>query len=255
MRELISDVHSVSLLVYTSVAGLKFGLSLTDGTSRSLTKLCTIPAANTWTLITLPNLPVWASGGAWSLTPGSAGYTLCITLACGTTYMSPANDTWQNGAFFGAAGQDNFASKPVNSIFYAGFVQHEPGAVCSTPIDCPFTDNLDACLRYYQKTFAYATVPGAANAVGFLALYPWTTSGSPYGVIQFRKIMAKPPSVIGYSSITGAINTVRDSAATADRAITTVSNPSDSGFNGLFLSAYNAAATIYQFHYTADTGW
>ena len=83
LRELISDVHSISiLLVWSSVAGLKFGVALRDGAgipAWSLTKLCTIPSANTWTLITLPALPLWKAGGTWSVNPGVVGYQISIT--------------------------------------------------------------------------------------------------------------------------------------------------------------------------------
>ena len=61
-RELIGDVASLSLLVRSSVANLKFAAILRDGGStKSLAKLCTLGAANTWTLFQLPNLPALAS--------------------------------------------------------------------------------------------------------------------------------------------------------------------------------------------------
>src|SRR5215475_2792137 len=57
-RELQNDVHSLQVLVRSSVAGITFGIALRDpGATRSLTKLGTIPTANTWTLVTFPNLP------------------------------------------------------------------------------------------------------------------------------------------------------------------------------------------------------
>ena len=61
-RELAGDVHSVSLLVRSSVAGLKFGLILRDSptTTKTLAKLCTIPSSGTWTLIQLPNNSILA---------------------------------------------------------------------------------------------------------------------------------------------------------------------------------------------------
>ena len=47
-RELQYDVHSISILCRSSVAGLKFSLSLRDSTNaNSLCKLCTIPSART----------------------------------------------------------------------------------------------------------------------------------------------------------------------------------------------------------------
>ena len=112
-RELQNDVHSVSLLVRSSVAGLKFGISLRDPptATKTLTKLCTIPTANTWALVALPGLPVWPSGN-FSYAPGLQGYLFQITLAAGTTWASPANDTWQSGSFLGAVGQSNFQQEP-----------------------------------------------------------------------------------------------------------------------------------------------
>jgi hypothetical protein len=116
-RELSNDVHSISLLVRSSVAGLTFGVALRDSApTKTLTKLCTIPSANTWTLITLPNLPVWPAGN-FSSAPGAIGYTLSIVLAAGSSQMNSANDTWQTIAALGAVGQSSFANSPVNSTF------------------------------------------------------------------------------------------------------------------------------------------
>ena len=254
LRELLGDVHSLSLLVYSSVANLKFSVVLVDGgtVTKSLCKLCTIPAANTWTLITLPNLPVWASGGNFNITPGAAGYSLRIGLAAGTTYMPAANDTWQNGNFVGAVGMSNFAASPVNSVFYVGFVQHEPGPVCSTLIDKPFTQNLDECLRYFEKSNSYKDAPGNTSGPAGIDAYLYT-SFTPFLPIRFKKIMAKNPTVTGYSPVTGAINNVRDFTNNIDRAINTaVAN--DGGFAGFNVTP-PASPWRCQFHYTADTGW
>ena len=104
LRELVSDVTSFSLLVSSSVAGLKFSVAIRDSgpATKSLVKLCTIPTASTWTLIQLPNLPVFPSGN-FSLNPGAVGYVIDICLAAGSTWMSPAADTWQNGHFYWCA--------------------------------------------------------------------------------------------------------------------------------------------------------
>jgi hypothetical protein len=256
-RELQFDVHSCSILVRSSVSGLKFGLTIQDPTgTRSLAKLCTIPSANTWTLLTFPNLPIWPSAGSFSSAPGVLGYAILIGLAIGSTLTAPANDTWQNGNFIGALGQDNFASKATNSTFDIAFVQHEPGAVCSTPIDCPFGQNLDGdfgCLRYYEKSYPYGIVPGAVNSAGCINF--WATAGqNPFIPIRFKKVMAKSPTITGYSTATGAVNTVRDTVG-ADRAISGPASVGDTGFDGFITTTQNAAIWNAQFHYTADTGW
>ena len=255
-RELSNDVHSVSLLVRSSVAGLNFGVLLKDPatTTKTLSKLCNIPTANTWTLITLPNLPVWPSGN-FVTTPGANGYQFLISLSCSASLLNPANDTWQNGAFFGALGQNNFAASPVNSTFDIAFVQHEPGAVCSTLMDKPFTQNLDECQRYYSKSPSYsalATTPN--NALGAVTLVV-PASQSPYGYVPYKKTMAKVASYAVYSPITGLINNVRDLTSNVDRVVSGAVNGGDSGFGGVTLSTVNSATAIYEFHYTADAGW
>jgi hypothetical protein len=256
LRELIHDVHSISLLVRTNVAGgLKFGLSLRDPSgTKSLLKLCTISTSGTWTLIALPNLPVFPAG-TFSLAPGAPGYLLGIGLAAGTTYLAGANDTWQTGNLLGAVGQDNFGAKALGSTLDIAFVQHEPGAQCTTLIDKPFTQNYDECLRYYQKSFSYAVAPGATSSVGALIGY-MVAGAHPYVPVRFHRPMAKvPPTVLGYSTLNGAVGTVYDPLGSANKAITGTLAVGETGFSGFTITGPNAGVWQYQFQFTADTGW
>jgi hypothetical protein len=256
-RELQNDVHSLQILVRSSVASLSIGVALADPTgAHSLTNILTLGAANTWVLFSLPNLPVWPAG-SFVNTPGNPGYQFKICLFAGTTYTSPANGTWQNGNFSGAVGQSNFGASLVNSTFDIAYVSHEPGSLCSNPpMDCPFTQNYDDCLRYFQKSYPYAVMPGTANSVGIVNY--WTSAGATAAAlvpIRFPKVMAKTPTVVGYSNNTGAINTVRNATAGADVTISSSNTPGDAGFNGFNLSTTVAASSNLQLHYTADTGW
>lgn len=258
-RELYNDVSSVSLLVQSSVAGLKFGVALRDATpAYNLTKLCTIPTANTWTLIQLlPNIPVFPSGGAFNLTPGTVGYQLVITLAAGSTFTAPANDVWNTtGGFLGASGQDNFASKPLNSTFQILFVQHEPGGVCTTLIDKPFSQNYDECLRCYTKSYDYDVAIGSASAqAGMLLWTPLTTTGAE-GIARYPRPMAKIPAVTIYNPVVGTINSLRHTSGT-DYTVSSVASIGKAGFENLGTSAAMPALAVGQgvrFHYIADTG-
>ena len=254
LRELFSDVHSVSLLVRSSVAGLNFGLFIRDSpTTKSLVKLCTIPSANTMTLIPLPNIPIFSAGN-FAIAPGVVGYNIGICLGAGSTLTAPANDTWQSGNFVGAAGQDNFASKPVNSTFDIAFVQHEPGPLCTTFVDKPFSQNLDECLRYYQKSYDYDASIGTVNGTGFV-MFMQSSTAQLSGSIRFPKPMAKVPTMIGYNLTTGAANSVRVSGI--DYAISSFNLPGKSGFGQIFTATLPAVAAgvAGPFHYTADTGW
>jgi hypothetical protein len=256
LRELISDTHSLSLLVRSSVANVVFGIALRDSASAyTLTKLGTSSATpNTWSIVTFPNLPVWSPSATWLLTPGSTGYTFDICLASGATNMSPANDTWQTGNFTGAAGQGNFANNLVNSTFDLAFVQHEPGAVCSTFMDKPFTQNYDECLRYYSKSYDYDAAIGALTFNGDAGFVQSSTTVIA-GTLRFPKSMAKLPTITIYNPSTGAINSIR--LVGNNYAVSSVNDLGKGGFDSIAVATLPAVAagTMGFFHYTADTGW
>jgi hypothetical protein len=251
-RELSSDVHSLSLLVRSSVASLAFSVSLRDSAlAHSLVKQCTLGAANTWTLIPLPNLPVWS--GTYSAAPGQIGYSLCVVLAAGTTYSAAASSAWQTANMLGVTGMSNFLATAGATLDLA-WIGHEPGALCTTPQDYPFTQNYDDCLRYFCKSYPYTTAPGTIANNGMVFLYNGANT-SATGHIPFKKTMAKIPTLTGYSNVTGAVNTVRDATAGADKAISGPQAQGDASFAGFAITTPNAAVWLSQFHYTADTGW
>jgi hypothetical protein len=254
LRELFGGVHSVSLLVRTSIPNLKFGLVLSDPPSaHGFFHLCTIPAANVWTLVTIPNIPLWTAAGNWSTTPGTLGYYLGITLVAGPSLIASANDAWIASSASGAIGQSNFAAT-AGATFDVAFCQHEPGSVCSTLMDTPFTQNLDNCLRFFCKSNPYATKPGTVNSQGVIYAVA-LANGTPSCYVPFKKVMAKMPTVTGYSDVSGAAGTVRDLYAPGDRLISGLVGVGDSSFGGFNLTTVNAVNALYSFHYTADTGW
>lgn len=257
-RELSGDVTSFSILAWSNVA-LNFGIAIrSPDATRSLTKLCSIPAS-VWTLVTLPNIPK-PSGGNFSILPGQPGYTIFISLASGTTYMSPANDVWQNGNFIGAVGQDNFAAKAVGTVLDVAFVQHEPGSQCTTPMDKPFmgaNGNLADCLRYFQKSYDYATAIGTATSAGMVAGVGASpaVAALPIGT-RFHKPLARTPQTVNvYSHQNGTISSIWNSSTSANVAVAGITAGS-TGISYVTLSAIPAAGgNFYSYHYTADSGW
>jgi hypothetical protein len=256
IRELFYDVSSVSLLVRSSVAGLNFGFYLKDPTgANTLTKLCTIPTANTWTLISLANLPVFPGAGTWTTNTGVIGAIIGICLGSGVTYASPANNVFQSGSFLSATGQSNFASSPVNSTFDIAFVQHEPGPVCTTLMDKPFTQNYDECLRYFAKSYNYAVAVATITSQGKNSfIVPVGFTSNPVGHLTFPKPMAKTPTCTVYSDVNAAVNSCRDNNGAIDRTVNSVVN-SEKVLNQLGTTTANTAGGFVTFHYTADTGW
>jgi hypothetical protein len=260
MRELMNDVHSISILAQTNVAGgLKFGLILQDnGGTRSLAKLCTLPTPNVWTLIQLPNIPVWASGGAWSVAPGAMGYALIISVAAGSSQITSANDVWVNANVRGAIGMDNILSKPANSSLWLAFIQHEPGAQCTTLMDCPFTQNLTDCQRYYCKSIPYPNRPGAAASGVYafrgVAFGPWAVNPTFRTAAVFPKRMAKAPTAVLYSPTNGASNQIYIDGNTTYAVTSTAVNDFEISQVSLTSSSGGTTGSML-FDYTADTGW
>lgn len=256
-RELSTDVHSISILVRSSVAGFSFGIALRDlASAHSLTLLGAITAANSWTLLTFPNLPIWTPGGTFSLAAGIAGYTLAITLAAGSSLTGYANGTWQNVGAVGAAGQSNFAANPVNSTFDIAMVQHEPGALCSQLMDKPFSQNLSECFRYYEKTYDYGTAVGAITPNNAFGTWAAATNTLMNMGRRFKTSMAKVPTMTFYNYNTGAAGGVYTQAGNA--TIGTVNQiTAEMPFATLAgLGGAGVPANTYGWvHYTADTGW
>jgi microcystin-dependent protein len=254
-RELSLDVSSISILAYCTVP-LKFGLMLRElpGAAHSLVKLCTIPTGGQWTLITLPNLPVFTASGTFPITPGHAGYEFGICLAAGSTYIAPAANIWQTGNFLGAPGMDNFGALAVNTTFALAFIQHEPGPICTTPIDKPFQQNYDECLRYYAKSYEYATAVGAVNNAGLKQMVTLGAAAVGFGTISYPKTLAKSVTPVLYNHVTGAANSVQDGGG-VNHASAGSQLQGSSSFAGInFTTATTGAMQVYM-HYAADTGW
>jgi len=261
LREWINDVHSLQVLVRSSVANFIFGVvlrTMSSPSNISLPVTLTTPATpNTWGLLTLPNQPAW-SGGANTLSfaPGAVGYYLSLILAAGSNLLSPSTGSWYQGAPTGVQGQGNFAAQAVNSTFDIAFIQHEPGSVCTTPLDLDFITNHDRCLRYFHKTYGYNVKPGTVDSSGAVAITaPSTASTLLLTPMPFRKVMAKLPTVVAYSVATGASGNIRDTNAGVDRAVSSYYAIQDSGWNGLTAASACTASGNIQWHWTADTGW
>jgi hypothetical protein len=136
------------------------------------------------------------------------------------------------------------------------YIGHEPGALCTTPIDCPFTQNYDDCLRYFAKSYDYSVIPGTASVTSGRVSYivPNGLLGNPMANECFSKTLAKGPTMLIYNDVSGASNSCRDQTNSVDKTITgTIA--STKRLHQLALSTVSTAGAALTFHYTADTGW
>jgi hypothetical protein len=265
LRELIGNVHSLQVLVRSSVAGLKFSICLNSvggSPNYALSSLATIPNANTWTLLQFPNIPVWTASVGWPLTPGVLGYDIQIALAAGSTQIPSSNGVWVTPGGIGAIGMSNFAASPVNSTFDVAFVQHEPGPQCTQLMDVPFSQNLIACQRYYCKSWDYSTTVGTTNAGGYAVFFNAMAVASPgplpmYGDCRFPVNMAKSPNISAYDNVSGAIGSARLSSPgfSGSIPVNTVSTSERNFANFVSNGSFTTGGSMATCQYTADTGW
>jgi hypothetical protein len=268
LRELFGDVTSLQILVRSSVPGLALTAQFVDPASAAtyLSTLCTIPSANVWTLIPKPNLPAIPSSSSFLYTPGSIGGTFNIWLAAGPTFVGTVDGSWVQAAPAGSAlmapGQGNFAASPVGATFDIAFVQWEPGALCSGLMDKPFDRNLDECLRYYCKSYSYATKAGTANAPGCVGGSAVQQGANYRGSIRFPRPMAKIPNISIYSLAAGTLGSFtyevipyNGNMSTATIAIGSVLLPGDQGFGGVYPGSSTPGTGQWYAHYTADTAF
>jgi hypothetical protein len=257
-RELFGGPTSVSIVARSSVANLKFALLLQDMTASPwiIPKLCTLGSANTWTLITLQNLPIFPAGGTFGSTAGSAGYYVLLGFAAGSTYMPPSNDTWIQagaGGYVGAVGMTQFSGQAANSTIDIGFIQHEPGSTSNALLDKDYSTNENECRRYYQKSCGclfglksteYAHI-GQNRAGG--------TNPQPVLNIRFSPTMAKAPTMrtVGWTTGPNAIFIEGEVPVTGYSFVTIYG----CGSCSTSLATASAAYADVLGQWEADTGW
>lgn len=254
-RALTGVPTSISLIAWCTSAPFSFSVSIRDSQAAySYCHLCTIPTANVWTLIQIPNIPPFT--GSIPITPGSVAYDLTICAAAGASYIPPQNDVWVAGNYIGAVGQNNFFAFPNGSFFRVGFIQHEPGPTCNNLIDIPFDKNLQSCLRYYQSSMGYGmAIPGSIGGSTYKMIGVWVGGTAVRLYIDYPIPMAKTPTGVmyGYNAATANqvyLEQVGNCACGAPSA-----NSTHMWAVNLNASQSPAAPQPCVGEWTVDTGW
>jgi len=173
--------------------------NLYDENNRNISKAYTISAADTWEKKTLTF--AGDTSGAFG-NDNAIGLYVQFFLAAGSNMTSGTLATsWESyTAANQAVGQVNLADSTSNEWYVTG-VQLEAGTSASDFEFLPVDVNTTRCLRYYQKSYAYATAPGTNTTNGL-----HTTDGSAgglttgylYGQIDLKEIMRAAPTVTTY---------------------------------------------------------
>jgi len=125
-----------------------------------------------------------------------------------------------------------------------------------------FAEELALCQRYYEKSYAIGTRPETATANGSLSFQTRvainaSTIGNLYpGQLAFKVRKRTTPTVVIYSSDTGAPSAVRNANNSTDRTGVSADLVSDSAIGRLAVDATSANAIsldhVLRFHWVAD---
>jgi len=173
-----------SLTVSFWVKAVKTGTNIVElynnDAVKFISKSYTISSSNTWEKKTLTFAGDTGSGDGFD-NDNAASLYLHFYFGSGTDYTSGTlNTSWveasgnQTGR---AVGQVNHADSTSNNFWITG-IQLEAGSVATDFEVETFGQNLQRCLRYFQKTYDYATAPGTSTDQGKLEMSSTSEGGN-----------------------------------------------------------------------------
>lgn len=125
----------------------------------------------------------------------------------------------------------------------------------ATPYEEPdLHEELRKTEYFYQRTYQYGTDNGAAsNPIGAIDFLNYGAGATAALVAPFKVArMFKIPTVTIYSSETGTAGEVRDVGGAADLTISSVVNPSETGFYRINMTDNIPAGATIRFHAVLD---
>ena len=244
----LSSAKTVTLSFYvkSSLTGT-FGLNFTNGANnRSYPTTYTISNPNVWERKTIT--VTLDTSGTWLKTNG-VGLEINWQLAIGSSYSTSTLNQWQGNWRFPSSATDILATN--GATWQLTGVQLEVGNIATSFEHRSFVDELRMCQRYYEKTYPYTIVPGAASY--FSGCYT-SRDGTASSVVRYYPVNYKvtkraSPDITIYNPQTGATGSCRLDSGTYSAA---PSSPEDSRM--MIYSNTGSPPSHYGifFHYTLD---
>ena len=237
-------------------AAATYAFEIQDQSSREISQLFSVTTS--WNRVVLTFIA--DTSGAITNT-NTYGLGFSFWLAGGSNFnsgnSSDLNTTWDAvGGTAGsrAAGISNFFDSTSRTLFITG-LQIEVGSEATPFEHKSFAQELQACQRYFSKSYPYSTAIGASASAGMRqTTYEENNQGAGYREkydIQFPVELRANPTITTYDSAgtSGKCNYYIGTSSTAGKTLN-VSTPNTRCFGG-----YSDRATTiggWATHYTAD---
>jgi hypothetical protein len=218
---------TLSFWVRSSLTGTFGGSLRNNNSNRSYPFTYAISSANTfeYKTITIEG----DTTGAWLVT-NSTGIQLEMGIGVGSTFSGTAG-AWAASNFLSATGATNILGTNGATWYLTGF-QLEVGSTATSFDYRSIGTELALCQRYYQKSYAQATVPGTSIAINETMQFSFGTAGN--GIIgtfvNFPTTMRADPTL-----------TVYDIAGNSARV--TILDTGAANTNNITLNTSNATQT------------
>lgn len=209
-----------------------------------------VNSADTWEFKT-----VTLSGdtsGTWLTAVNTVGLYLNIAIAAGSSFQGAAG-AWAGTTYLGASGTTNGVAATSDVFQFTGLIGlpgiELPSSARSALIMRPFDDSLDLCSRFFEKSYPYATNPGAFTANDGSGVVCSLPSNEVEATFQFRKRKPATPTLTTYDTAGTAGKVSYFLAGWQNGGTLAVSIPTENQF--IFDFAL-ASASYVQFGWKAD---
>jgi len=192
---------TLSFYVKSSVTGTYAVSIRNNDTDLSFVNTYTISSANTWEFKTVTFDA--RTSGTWLTTTG-IGVRLWFDLGSGDNFNGTAGQWTASANHLTVSNQADVVGTSSATWFVTG-VQLEIGEQATPFEHRSFGDELAACQRYYQKTFAYATVPAqnldtySGSIMGVARSVTSTSAWEPCGTWDLAVSMRATPSIVSFN--------------------------------------------------------
>jgi hypothetical protein len=244
----LASTFTLSFWVKSSISGT-YGMYFGSATNARMSSASyTINSANTWERKVIAIIPDTSSPSSW-LKDNNVGLQVAWSMGCGSTYrVSPG--VWQSSVVVGATGQTDLIATNGATFQLTG-VQLEAGST-ATPFERrSFSQELEMCQRYYEKSYALSTVPGTNTGPNTGEWVSVTINAADYynfGYLAFKTRKRGIP-VVTFWSTDGTINTARQQDAAN---VTVVVRTTFNETSGSFGCSGASTSNYHRIHWTAS---